>query len=755
MTFGLTPKGFVAKRLIDIQTDMENAMIAEFGDINVAPQSVFGQLIGVLSKTLADVWDNLEAVYNSQYPATAEGTSLDNVVQLNGIQRLAAQRTRVTAVINATEGTTIPAGSLARIPDSGEVFFAEESTIVTRTNAVFVLVATQLMNTQSYSILIDTVLYTYSLPEINFTGSFVSGNSIVVTLNGTALPAVPFNTDNDTTLADIATAIGLFAQVLTSVATTPSTIDVTPTDGNNVVVNSIQITGGVSQPTWAVTFRVPQAVVSFFTDFVSGNSIVFRLNGVNLPSVPFNTDQATTAVDIQTMLEAQPEIASVEILGSNRVFRIDPNVGFNFVVNTVTITGGVSQPLYNIENPVLDKLAQIINAGPLNVEAVDLDNGTMTINSGSSSEPFSFTPASNLQIIDRSSPVQFLAQNYGPVPAPINTLTEILTPIAGWNSIDNWQAGALGRFIETDAELRIRRRNSIRLLGAATVEAIRARLLQQVPGVTSAFVFENRTLQQVQIQAVFNQDLVTGNVIDITMNGTPLTPVNYAVSHLNTMNLIAATIAANTTLIDSATVGGANNRTIFVNMQFAVEVDLVIEVTGGATQAEVTYRGGRPPKSFEAVVQGGTDDAVALKIWQTKPAGIQTFGNVNDGNGVPIVDSQGDTQYIYFSRPAPIYIWVTCALTLYPEETFPVNGTQLVADSIQAYGQSLGIGVDVLLQRVLAQIFAVPGIASGAMQIAATASPNDSPVYGSNDIPIAENEISAWDLSRISITVAP
>lgn len=747
MTFGLTEKGFVAKRLIDIQTDMENAMIAEIGDVNVNPQSVFGQLIGVMSKVTADVWDNLEAVYNSQYPATAEGTSLDNVVQLNGIQRLPAQRTRVTAVLSGLEGTNIPAGSLARVPESGEVFFAEESTIITRTNAVFALLELQLLNTQAYSVFLDTVLYTYSLPTITFTGSFVAGNSIVVTLNGTQLAAVLFNTSSDQTLEDIATAIQAFSLVQTADFTLPDTIDITPMDGSNVVVNSIQITGGASQPTSAITFRVPQAVVSFNNDFVTDNSIVFRVNGSNLPSVPFNTDQSTTAIDVKTMLENQAEIDSVEITGSNRVFIITPNAGFSFIIDSAVVTGGASQASASIENPVFEKLSQIINSIST-VEAEDLGNGTMSI---TSSTPFSITPASNMVVIERSTSATFLAQNYGPIPVPQNTLTEIVTPIAGWSSIDNWQIGALGRFTETDAELRIRRRNSTKLLGAGTVESIRARLLQQVPGVTSALIFENRTLQQVQIQAIFSEDLVSGNIVDISLNGNPLTPVNFTSDHLTTMNLIAADIADNINLISSCTVGGANNRTIFVNMQFAVEVELEVSISGGVSQAEMLYKGGRTPKSFEAVVQGGSDQDIAYKIWQTKPAGIQTFGS----SQFTITDSQGDQQVIYFSRPSEIYIWVTCALTLYPEETFPTNGTQLVSEAIQAYGDSLGIGIDVLLQRVLAQIFAVPGIASGSMQIAATGSPNDNPSFSTSDIPIDENEISEWDLSRISITVAP
>ena len=199
--------------------------------------------------------------------------------------------------------------------------------------------------------------------------------------------------------------------------------------------------------------------------------------------------------------------------------------------------------------------------------------GSLSIVADDPDVPFSISVGTNLSISAQSSPITFLSQDFAPIAAPINTLVEILTPISGWNSINNPKAGVTGRFIETDAELRIRRNNSIRLLGAGTVESIRARLLQQVPGVTSAFIFENRTMTQESIDIVLNQDLVTGNTITIVFNTIQTLPiVTFATSHLDTMNAIAIVIA-NQPQIASAVVGGTANRTITVSMIEAVEVD--------------------------------------------------------------------------------------------------------------------------------------------------------------------------------------
>ena len=205
--------------------------------------------------------------------------------------------------------------------------------------------------------------------------------------------------------------------------------------------------------------------------------------------------------------------------------------------------------------------------------------------------------------------------------------------------------------------------------------------------------------------------------------------------------------------VATATYGGAGNQT--VTLTFNVLTDLIVNLVITDTVIQTaTINGGQPIKSIQAVVEGGEDYAVANEIWLSKPAGIETFGNVNGGNGISIIDSEGNTQVIFFSRPTQIYIWVQVALTLYSGETFPANGIQDVQQAIYNYGFDLGVGVSVLLQRVLAQIFTVPGIASGSMTIAATISPTASPSFGSSDITIAENQISIWNILNINVTVA-
>ncbi len=87
---------------------------------------------------------------------------------------------------------------------------------------------------------------------------------------------------------------------------------------------------------------------------------------------------------------------------------------------------------------------------------------------------------------------------------------------------------------------------------------------------------------------VLSSDLVTSNVINVSVNGIALAPITFATSHLATMNTIVAAILAQPN-IASAIVGGANDRTITVT---ATESKIAIVnsfvVTLGASQATAT-----------------------------------------------------------------------------------------------------------------------------------------------------------------------
>ena len=81
-----------------------------------------------------------------------------------------------------------------------------------------------------------------------------------------------------------------------------------------------------------------------------------------------------------------------------------------------------------------------------------------------------------------------------------------IVPVIGMNSAD----AELGRLTETDADARLRREEELRITGAGTVEAIRARLLA-LSYVVQCFVFENTTLVTV--------DGVPGKAFEAVVHG--------------------------------------------------------------------------------------------------------------------------------------------------------------------------------------------------------------------------------------------
>lgn len=111
---------------------------------------------------------------------------------------------------------------------------------------------------------------------------------------------------------------------------------------------------------------------------------------------------------------------------------------------------------------------------------------------------------------------EFTAQEDGATIISAEEMTVISTPVSGWNSITNSLPGTTGRATETDDELRLRR-STAGASGAATDPKIAAALLQEVTGVTVAFIISNRTDSVVDSQPgnTFQPVIVGGDNNDI------------------------------------------------------------------------------------------------------------------------------------------------------------------------------------------------------------------------------------------------
>jgi uncharacterized phage protein gp47/JayE len=304
----LTEEGFERTRLAEFKEQLDQRMNNALGPVNTGPDAVVGQIDGILAEAFDNFSEALQDVYDSLYPYSAEGTSLDGAVALVGLSRLPATYTTVNAVAYGAEGTLVAAGSLAR----ADIQYSSTSDVV------------------------------------------ISRASVV----------------------DAEIQVGAVA--------------------------------------------------------------------------------ASTAYQI--------------------------------------IAGGVSETYTSSASPTEEEILNGLAAqfDPLQVTAV-VNGLTLRLTSADKITPFALTVDSKLNITKRGSPIVFVASSTGANAVPIGALSIIDTPTLGWDSVTNLVIGDVGRNVETDIELRLRHASSVRSTGSATVEAIKARMLADVPAVTSIKIYENRT----------------------------------------------------------------------------------------------------------------------------------------------------------------------------------------------------------------------------------------------------------------------
>ncbi len=173
---------------------------------------------------------------------------------------------------------------------------------------------------------------------VTMSGNFVTGNSIAITLNGTPLTPIPFNTDQITTMNDIATALEANAAV-DSVSITGSNLVINVFGKPNVsaIINSFVVTGGSSQPTAAITTPVQpvspetiaQVMVAAINAAALGVTATDNLDGTyslaaDVPGTPYTLDVSSTIVN--------PDAARVTVT------QVEPNTDYTVTINGVAFT---------------------------------------------------------------------------------------------------------------------------------------------------------------------------------------------------------------------------------------------------------------------------------------------------------------------------------------------------------------------------------------------------------------------------------
>jgi uncharacterized phage protein gp47/JayE len=116
----LTSSGFEGESLQEIKTSLETDLKDAFSqDIQLTPQSAFGQFVGVLSEREFDNVELIERVYSSAYLSGASGVELDRLIELAGVERDGGVKSTVELTLSGTPGTIIQVGSASRDPATG------------------------------------------------------------------------------------------------------------------------------------------------------------------------------------------------------------------------------------------------------------------------------------------------------------------------------------------------------------------------------------------------------------------------------------------------------------------------------------------------------------------------------------------------------------------------------------------------------------------------------------------------------------
>lgn len=120
-----------------------------------------------------------------------------------------------------------------------------------------------------------------------FSGALVTGNLVNGNIGGVAITEVPFDTDNATTLTNLASEIQSNANVLTAVSDGTDTITITTILGKEyLALTDFVVTGGAGQATTTITQTVAGIIM---TSLEAGTFVIVSSTGV----ASLATDNAT------------------------------------------------------------------------------------------------------------------------------------------------------------------------------------------------------------------------------------------------------------------------------------------------------------------------------------------------------------------------------------------------------------------------------------------------------------------------------
>jgi hypothetical protein len=187
-----------------------------------------------------------------------------------------------------------------------------------------------------------------------------------------------------------------------------------------------------------------------------------------------------------------------------------------------------------------------------------------------------------------------------------------------------------------------------------------------------------------------------------------------------------------------------------------LQLETVVACNVIENYAMVESADGLPPKSFCAVVRSDTDpplddQEIADTIWANKPAGIQPFGTTV----IEVIDSEGESHDVGFSRPTERDVYVALRLTT-DADTYV--GDDVVKTAIIASAETpntdgyLDVGIDVYAGRFVSVAMQQRGVLNAEARVSFS---SDDYALGAASLAISPFEAGVLDSSRMSIVDIP
>ncbi len=109
----LTDEGLDKPTEDDINSEIKQSLWASISNqLNLASPSPLGQIVGIFSERVANIYDLIEAVLNARKPDSASGTSLRSLSLITGTLSRTATKTQVTVTVNLDDGFSQAAGTM-------------------------------------------------------------------------------------------------------------------------------------------------------------------------------------------------------------------------------------------------------------------------------------------------------------------------------------------------------------------------------------------------------------------------------------------------------------------------------------------------------------------------------------------------------------------------------------------------------------------------------------------------------------------